>query len=67
MFTSNCPKCQKQITVPDGVGPAALVRCPLCDEQYTLGEALAIAPPALIVVTRAEEARLPRRQSRWRR
>ena len=57
-FTSNCPKCQKPITIPDSVGPAALVRCPLCDEQYPLGEALALAPPALIVVAGGEEAPL---------
>ena len=57
-FTSNCPKCQQPITIPDSVGPAALVRCPLCDEQYPLGEALALAPPALIVVAGGEEAPL---------
>ena len=49
-FTSNCPKCQKQILVPDGVCSDAVVQCPLCSGEYSLGEIFAAAPPALIVV-----------------
>ena len=49
-FASNCPRCQKQVTIPFGVDRAALVRCPLCDAEYALSEALAMGPPALIVV-----------------
>ena len=48
-FTSSCPKCQKQVLVPDGTCVDAVVRCPVCSEVYSLGEILA-AVPALIVV-----------------
>ncbi len=47
---SKCPKCQRAITVPDGIVPDASVRCPICEEEYPLSEALAEAPPALIPV-----------------
>ncbi|MGD0900865.1 MAG: hypothetical protein ABR915_23785, partial [Thermoguttaceae bacterium] len=52
-LTSSCPQCQKQVTVPDGAAGDAIVRCPLCDAQYPLSEAMALAPPMLIVVTPA--------------
>jgi len=55
-FTSSCPQCHQQVTVPDGAGADARVRCPLCDAEYPLGEVLALAPPALIVVGVAAEA-----------
>ncbi|NQU19844.1 MAG: hypothetical protein HQ567_01070 [Candidatus Nealsonbacteria bacterium] len=45
---SNCPKCEQPVTVPDGVDPSGQVRCPLCDAEYPLSEAMASAPPALI-------------------
>ena len=47
-FTSSCPKCQKPVTVPDGVGAASLVRCPLCEVEFELREAM--GPPALVVI-----------------
>ena len=49
-FISSCPKCQKQVLVPDGTSPDAVVRCPICAVEYSLGEILAMVPPALIVV-----------------
>ncbi|MGO9112672.1 MAG: hypothetical protein ACLP9L_25855 [Thermoguttaceae bacterium] len=49
-FTSNCPKCQKQVLVPDGAHPDAVVQCPICAGEYSMGEILGSAPPALIVV-----------------
>jgi hypothetical protein len=49
-FTSSCPKCQKQVTVPDHVGAASLVRCPLCEAEFELREALALGPPALVII-----------------
>lgn len=49
-LTPNCPKCQKQVTVPDGVSTDAIVRCPLCQAEYSISEALALLPPLLIVV-----------------
>jgi hypothetical protein len=45
---STCPRCQKQVSIPTGVESTALVRCPLCDAEYALSEALSWAPPALI-------------------
>jgi len=47
---SSCPKCQKHVTIPEGAAADALVRCPLCHVEFDLGEALALIPPALIVV-----------------
>ena len=38
---SNCPKCEQPVTVPDGVDPSGQVRCPLCDAEYPLSEAMA--------------------------
>lgn len=45
-----CPRCRDEVTVPAGASRKALVRCPLCEEEYLLGDALANVPPALIVV-----------------
>jgi hypothetical protein len=39
------------VSIPTDVDPAALVRCPLCSGEYTLGEALSLAPPSLIPVS----------------
>ncbi len=47
---SSCPKCAKPITVPRGAEPADMVRCPLCQAEYMLAEALANAPPELLVL-----------------
>jgi hypothetical protein len=46
----SCPRCQKAVSVPAGVESAAPVRCPLCDAEYPLSEAL---PPELIPVAAA--------------
>ena len=48
-FISNCPKCQKSVLVPEGHGHDAVVQCPACFAEYSLGEILS-AVPALIVV-----------------
>lgn len=45
---STCPRCQKQVSIPSGVDLAMLVRCPLCNAEYALSEAL--VPPELIPV-----------------
>ena len=50
LVISTCPKCQSQVSIPAGVDSSALVRCPLCDVEYSLSEAL---PPALIPVAAA--------------
>lgn len=47
---SECPKCQRPVTIPDGLSPQAEVRCPLCAVVYPLGEAMAKLPPALVPV-----------------
>ena len=47
---STCPKCQRQVSIPAGVDSAAAVRCPLCEAEYPLSEALVLAPPELIPV-----------------
>jgi len=38
------------VSVPPKVTGRALVRCPLCLEQYLLAEAMAGAPPALVII-----------------
>jgi hypothetical protein len=50
---SSCPRCQRQVSIPAGVDSAAVVRCPLCDAEYALSEALVLAPPELIPVAAA--------------
>jgi hypothetical protein len=47
---SNCPKCARQVLLPSGAEADATVRCPLCLAEYELREALALAPPELILV-----------------
>ena len=53
---SKCPKCKQEITVPDGLRREVAVRCPLCDAEYPLSDALAEAPPELIPVAPIESA-----------
>lgn len=55
MTTVACPRCRDEVTVPAGASRKALVRCPLCEEEYALSEALASLPPALIVIGGEEE------------
>jgi hypothetical protein len=50
MSVVRCPRCRDEVTVPPGAGVRALVRCPLCLEQYLLAEALANAPPLLVII-----------------
>jgi hypothetical protein len=47
---SKCPRCRKTVSIPSGVDSSASVRCPLCNAEYVLSEALALAPPELIPV-----------------
>jgi hypothetical protein len=49
------------VTVPPRATARALVRCPLCLEQYLLAEALANAPPPLVIIGgEVEEAAIQR-------
>src|SRR5262245_60229335 len=50
MSVVRCPRCRDEVTVPSGATSRALVRCPLCLEQYLLAEALANAPPPLVII-----------------
>jgi len=47
---AKCPECERQVTIPDGVDPEVSVRCPLCNAEYPLSEAMATAPPELVPV-----------------
>lgn len=51
MTTVSCPKCNDQVSVPSSAPRSARVRCPLCQEEYELADALAQLPPALIIVS----------------
>jgi hypothetical protein len=50
MAIVRCPRCRDEVTVPPGATTRALVRCPLCLEEYLLSEALANAPPPLVII-----------------
>src|SRR5687767_2226356 len=50
MTIVRCPRCRDEVTVPPGTTARALVRCPLCLEQYLLAEAMANAPPPLVII-----------------
>ena len=61
MTIVRCPRCRDEVTVPPRATPRALVRCPLCLEQYLLAEALANAPPPLVIIGgEVEEAAMQR-------
>ncbi len=53
---SSCPRCSRTVTLPEDADVAVLVRCPLCDAEYPLSEAL---PPALIIVSKTERCMAP--------
>src|SRR5262245_33102030 len=50
MTIVRCPRCRDEVTVPARASGRALVRCPLCLEEYLLAEALANAPPLLVII-----------------
>ncbi len=54
-FVAGCPKCQKYVLVPEGQGHDAVVQCPACMAEYSLGEILA-SIPALVVVRPSKAA-----------
>lgn len=61
---STCPRCRRMVTLPESGDEATRVRCPLCGAEYTLGEALELAPPALIVLPVGEGGDLPTTDSK---
>jgi len=50
MTIVRCPRCRDDVSVPAGATGRALVRCPLCLEEYLLAEALANLPPPLVII-----------------
>ena len=48
-FISSCPKCQQQVLVPDGTYPDAVVKCPVCSGEYSMGEILAAVRRRIVV------------------
>src|SRR5688572_30429621 len=50
MTIVRCPRCRDEVSLPPKATGRALVRCPLCLEQYLLAEAMAGAPPALVII-----------------
>lgn len=50
MSTAKCPRCADLVTLPNTNHPQARVQCPLCLEEFELGELLAKLPPPLIIV-----------------
>lgn len=51
-----CPKCHDEVRAPERAPESAIVRCPLCAEEYRLGDALKQLPPELIVVSGMDAA-----------
>ena len=37
---SNCPRCQRLVSLPAEMDMAVRVRCPCCEAEYPLGEAI---------------------------
>lgn len=50
MTTVACPRCRDEVMLPPHVSDDVLVRCPLCSEEYSLGEVTRGLPPTLVVV-----------------
>ncbi|MEO8498517.1 MAG: hypothetical protein ABI614_25925, partial [Planctomycetota bacterium] len=51
MTIANCPRCCEQVSVPAHASREATVRCPFCQEEYSLAAALDQLPPTLIVIS----------------
>ena len=51
MSASRCPYCMDEVRIPAGLPESAVVRCPLCEEEYALSEVG--LPPLLQVVSGA--------------
>jgi len=52
-----CPRCSQQVSIPIDVAPTATVRCPHCQVEYHLQEALSRIPPLLILVDAGPSAK----------
>src|SRR5260370_60377 len=45
-----CPRCFRQVSLPESDDHSVWVRCPLCGDQYSLQTAIDFVPPALQIV-----------------
>ena len=45
-----CPRCFRQVSLPESDDHSVWVRCPHCSEQYSLQTAIDFVPPALQIV-----------------
>lgn len=54
-----CLKCDESVLIPAGASLQATVLCPLCHEQFILGDMLDALPPALEVVNDPEAEQSP--------
>ena len=50
MTIATCPRCQDEVTIPQGAGEQSRVACPLCREEFLLLEVMQELPPALILL-----------------
>ena len=57
MSSATCPKCCRPVTLPCEAPLTAWVRCPLCQAEYRLQEALEFTPPVLVVLAEPAEQR----------
>jgi hypothetical protein len=55
---SSCPRCSQLIAFPEGYAADAPMRCPLCQSEYPLDQALALVPPELIPVAEPAETEM---------
>lgn len=53
---ANCPQCDHELLVPDGVAAGSWVRCPGCQAFFQLNEARARELPTVEVITSAPES-----------
>ncbi len=51
MPTVHCPSCRDEVTAPDNTPGDAVVRCPLCSDEFELSVVLDSVPPSLIIVS----------------
>ncbi|MFM2095066.1 MAG: hypothetical protein RIS70_2190, partial [Planctomycetota bacterium] len=47
MNITQCPRCRDEVRVPPQASAESRVRCPLCQEEFLLGEVLEQLPPLL--------------------
>jgi hypothetical protein len=51
-----CPRCTSHLGLPDGIGPAAQVQCPICEVEFSLATVSPRELPQVRLVEQVEEA-----------